>query len=70
MKGRRTAQLLERWNAGDTLTDAELTELIEGLRFIFEFSSESKLSPLTVYYGNSVEQLERCQEARKDRKRA
>lgn len=63
--GKHTAQLLARFDGGKwPLSDKELNELINGLQIIFDFCSESKLSPMTVYYGMQIEALERIRENR------
>lgn len=65
MNGKQIGALHNQWQSSKVpLTDAELTELIDGLQVIFDFFSESRISPLTVYYGMQLESLKRCRDAR------
>lgn len=67
MNGTEIANLLDRWNnMRNPLNDEELRTLINGLQVIFDFCASMKLSPMTVYYGLTLESLKRCQQARKE----
>lgn len=67
MDGKLTAQLLAVWDEGNHLTDSQLKTLEEGLSFLVSFCSESKLSPLTVYYHMKCGEIRRCIAARKEK---
>lgn len=71
MNGERIAELLEIHNNGIRnnlfLSDDELNELIEGIRFLYEFNLRKNFSPETLYYGSISESLERMQSARKEK---
>lgn len=67
MNGNLTGKLLLKWGEATPLTDSELVELINGLKFVRDFCSGCGLSPMTVYYSMNLESMESALEARRAR---
>jgi len=61
LTGEQVHALSQKFDAGESLTDSEIEDLIAGLQFLLSFFRAERFSPMVLYYAIQIERLERVQ---------